>query len=859
MRRILILTCVAGMFAGSAASGAPKPQAKSEPMGFSDEAVKQAVEGAKEFLLMGIPEYAAAKKGGAAPQPKAPGPGRPQPEKAAKAPGGRRAPAPKPAKKAANRDEPPAWGKQGDGHVRRHSVGVVALMTYALLESGVSPQAPHMQKVLDWLSSVPCEETYSLGVRCNVWLAADQLGQKYQQQLADDVQTLIDSTSNGGYDYDCKGKKHAGNDNSASQYALLGIWAGARAGVRIAPEYWKLVFTYWSKGQGKDGGWPYRVGQGNTTGTMTAAGLASLYVCYDNLLADRLITVGSRAHTTIVDQINRGTAWFDKHFANLAKKPKWHEALGFEARWDYYFLYGIERVGLASGTKFFGNVDWYRAGATDLLQQQHPDGGWGGRWDPRSNQGKSDYMDTSFALLFLLRGQRPVLFNKLRYGTDRDWNKRPRDMASLTGWISKVFERGVNWQIVGINTPVSDWHDAPILYITGSGAPKFSTDDLAKLREFVMQGGAIFCTGEVNPVFRATMRKAYKDLFPDYELVECKPDHPIYTTHRSLHQEHSKSRVKVTFHEVNNGVRPLVVHTNDDLSASWQEAFWQKIPDEGTATVTDRNKWRRVEPHYQAAANLYQYVSEYGLLRNRGVDLWPKPVQFRPKRTIRLARLRHGGNWDPEPLAYKRFALLMANRTQTKVDLLEGLPIEKLAESGAKLAALTGTGPLKVSKLEQEMLKKFINDGGTLVVDAAAGNKQFAEAAELMLQEMYDVSRLRRLSTRSDFFRLDGYQIPKVRYRIEAKRRLGVMTDADPNLRVVITEGERAGVIYSPEDLTVGLLGCPAFGCAGYMPESAFELVRNITLIAAGILNEPKPAPPKAAETPKAAKTVPRK
>ena len=854
MRRILMLTCVAGMFAGGAAWGAPKPpapaQAKEPPIAFADEAVKEAIERAKEFLLMGIPEYAAAKRGGGAPQPRAPGPRRPAP--------------PRPGKRAANRAAPPAWGKPSDGHVGGHAVGVVSLMTYALLESGVSPQAPYMRKILDWLSSASCAKTYSLGVRCNVWLAADQLGQKYHQQLADDVQLLIDSTSNGGYNYDCKGKnaKSAGNDNSASQYALLGVWAGARAGVRIAPEYWKLVFTHWTKGQGNDGGWPYRVGQGNSSGTMTAAGLASLYVCYDNLLADQLITVGSRTHTTIVDQINRGTAWFDKHFANLSRKPKWEDALSFDARWRYYFLYGIERVGLASGTKFFGDVDWYRAGAAELLRSQHPDGGWGGRWDPRRKQGKSDYMDTSFALLFLLRGQRPVLFNKLRYGTDRDWNKRPRDMASLTGWISKVFERGVNWQIVGINTPVSHWHDAPILYITGSGAPKFSRDNLANLREFVMQGGAIFCTGEVNPVFRATMRKVYKELFPDYELVECKPDHPIYTTHRSLHHEHSKGRVKVAFQEVNNGVRPLVVHTNDDLSASWQEAFWRKVPDLEAATVTDRNKWRRIEPHYQAAANLYQYVSEYGLLRNRGVELWPKPLGVPPKRTIQLARLRHGGSWDPEPLAYKRFALLMANRTQTKVDVLDGLPIERLADSQqVKLASLTGVGGLKVSKLEQEMLKKFVSDGGMLVVDAAAGNKQFAEAAELMLQEMYDVGRLRRLSSRSDVFRLDGYEIPKVRYRLEAKRRLGVMTDADPNLRVVITEGERAGVIYSPEDLTVGLLGCPAFGCAGYMPESAFELMRNITLIAAGILDEakPKPAPPRAAETPKAPKAAPRK
>ena len=62
--------------------------------------------------------------------------------------------------------------------------------------------------------------------------------------------------------------------------------------------------------------------------------------------------------------------------------------------------------------------------------------------------------------------------------------------------------------------------------------------------------------------------------------------------------------------------------------------------------------------------------------------------------------------------------------------------------------------------------------------------------------------------------------------------------DADP-----LTDGSGAArcrivAAYGPPDaydLTVGLVGCPAYGCRGYSPTSAMKLTRNIVLYAAGV------------------------
>ena len=47
-----------------------------------------------------------------------------------------------------------------------------------------------------------------------------------------------------------------------------------------------------------------------------------------------------------------------------------------------------------------------------------------------------------------------------------------------------------------------------------------------------------------------------------------------------------------------------------------------------------------------------------------------------------------------------------------------------------------------------------------------------------------------------------------------------------------IAVGERTGVFYSREDLTGALVGYESATCGGYVPESAYQIVRNILLLA---------------------------
>lgn len=525
---------------------------------------------------------------------------------------------------------------------------------------------------------------------------------------------------------------------------------------------------------------------------MTAGGIASLFVCFDALYADKFVTC------TLGDefpppQIRKALGWFDENFA-VSRVPRAEGTPGQDR--VYYYLYGMERVGLASGYKYFGQNDWYSEGVRHLLDRQQDDGSWGGR------------ENTAFALLFLARGRHPILFNHLQY--DGDWDNRPRALANLTDWISRTFERTVNWQIIQMDVPVREWHDAPILYITGAKAPKFTEEQLAKLREYVDQGGTLLSVTECNAqAFTLGMQRVYEQLFPEYQLTALDRAHPLYTRDTQFPIARPVPALAVS-----NGVRLLAVHVPMDLSRSWQ--------------VNARSTAR---PEFEFAANLYVYQTDRTSLRNRGSRIWPE-ARTTGGRTVSVARVQYPGNWNPEPGAWVRLGILMGNLENVNLQAA-AVPIEELDAATHPIAHMTGTGEPSLTDAHRDALKRYMQAGGLLILEAAGGNDAFRRSAEQMLDTMFGALNRRQLAQRHALYNLPGRQIDEVTYRRTTRvRQPGLKT---PSLEAVLSDG-RIVAIYSPLDLGAGLVGYQAFGVDGYAPaekpenDSAYRVMRNILL-----------------------------
>ncbi|MCD4699497.1 MAG: DUF4159 domain-containing protein [Phycisphaerae bacterium] len=697
------------------------------------------------------------------------------------------------------------WSQWADGHWKEPGErgahtgmvyepnygGVTALCTHALLSAGESPQDPSMKKTLEWLSGFDTIGTYTRALRANVWGMLGRENQ-YRKMLDKDVGWLVEAAdSRGTYSYTyAKGDRRGLNqktwnrgryDNSNSQFGVLGVWSGARNGVEVPRKYWEHVEKHWKADQRPDGGWAYRGKTGRSYGSMSAAGLATMFICFDELYRGEFVKC--RANTDYKPVV-RGLKWMDENFSAI-KNP------GRGLSHYYYYLYGVERVGLASGYKYFGKQDWFKLGTANLLQKQGRRGNWGG------------VVDTSFALLFLARGQHPVLFNKLQY--PGSWNCRPRDLANFTRWVSRTFERSVNWQIIHLGVPVVEWHDAPILYISGATAPEFTDNDIESLRQFVNQGGVIFSEAAGNKgAFNIAMQGCYARIFPRYELTRLDRNHPIYDIHFKITQRGLMG--------ISNGDRLLAIHSPVEVSLGWQ-----------------MNAHATKKDIFGLGANIYFYVTDKGSLRNRGVSPWPAEKAFTPDETLKVTLVSYAGNYDPEPLAWKRFSILMGNRHRIAVKVSGPTEITALDASEQPVAAMTGTTAFSLTDEEHEALRKYIDGGGMLIVDAAGGSRAFADAAEKAFAKVLPEGKLGPILSSHAIYTRSGPVIEKVSYRKAV--RGSIANPHKPRLRGVLHKG-RLAIIFSRDDLTAGLVGYPCWGLRGYKPDSAFELMRNILLYA---------------------------
>jgi hypothetical protein len=155
---------------------------------------------------------------------------------------------------------------------------------------------------------------------------------------------------------------------------------------------------------------------------------------------------------------------------------------------------------------------------------------------------------------------------------------------------------------------------------------------------------------------------------------------------------------------------------------------------------------------------------------------------------------------------------------------------------------ITGTGHFKLDDTAWIQLKAYVENGGTLIIDAAGGSAIFADDARTQLLSIFpdasaQLDQPLRLS--NPLYSQIGQPLESVSYRPFARHAL-VENLKLPRIKG-IKFGDRIGVFFSAEDLSGGLVGEPVDGILGYEPDSATTLMEKMLLYAQGGGN---PVPP---------------
>ncbi|MBK9119151.1 MAG: DUF4159 domain-containing protein [Phycisphaerales bacterium] len=684
------------------------------------------------------------------------------------------------------------WEQHDKGH--QHYGGDTALALLALLYAGEDPRGDEIGRALGWLNSQTLKSTYAFGTRAHALaLLPDRM---HRSRLEADVTWLVSAMGRqgegaGAYDYLAAEDGTLRRwDNSNSQFGVLGVWMAAEAGVAVPDSYWDLVGRYWLRSQNADGGWGYMERE-DSTGSMTAAGVASLFV-----VLDQRFTRDPREGAEVQAAVDTGLRWLGRSFDPEQAGNEWH----------FYYLYGIERAGRASGYKSFAGKEWFRASAAWLLRQQRPGGSWEG-----TGGDMTEFRNTAFALMVLCHGRAPLTFNKLEHGAG--WNAQPRDVAGLTRYFSRSFERLMNWQIVKLDSTLDELLEAPVLYLYGTGRTEYTPVEAQKIREYCLRGGLVFAvSGDASGTFRRSIEELARQAFPELTLRPVSAEHPLLSGVVQFPLEGDYPLL-----EVANGVRTLLLLLDRDLAQTWSRA----VP--RGAQLRD----------FELAANVFLYATDKVFSRSRLQTPNIALENTAPTRTIAMARIAYDGPWDPEPYGWTRLRAHLHNRVRTNLLVTSGIRFDSEVLSNFSIAHITGTGPFTLSDEERRGLRHFLNSGGTLLADAAGATPGFVEALE---SELRAATRSEPRALRSTDYIVTGAGIPDavdlstVAFRRNARRMARGQTF--PPLLTFGTR-RRLQVIYSPLDLSAGLLGTQVYDLVGYEPEATLRIMQNLLLYAA--------------------------
>ena len=702
--------------------------------------------------------------------------------------------------------DPPSWNPDRDGQVSQRG-GYTPLVVLAMLHAGESYQDPRLREAVAHIEKADLTGTYAIALRTHVWAL---LPNRFSDRLAGDTQWLIDSFKprRGGWSYE-QPSRSGRYDNSLAQYGALALWEAGKRGVPVADRYWQRLEQRFIDNQFPDGGWNYRTNQ-PVSGSMTAAGLTTLFITQDVLHARDAVNLDERTKRPYERAIESGLRWMDENFTAAGNPGK--------NTYFFYYLYGVERVGLASGYASFGGHDWFRAGAAAIIDRLCRVDAASGAVTVRGSSSRSGSVRVrrlAFALLFLSRGRVPLAINKLMV-PGLAWNNRPRDVANLTHWLGRETEAELNWQIVSLDDPPESWLNAPVLYLASDERLPWVAEpsgELAKLKRYLDLGGLLLAASEGRgTAFARSVQDAGRAMYPQHEWRVLPRDHWAYTLLFSAKGKRPRLR------GLSNGVRELIVLVQGtDLPAVLQArdekrlAFWTTM------------------------AHVYLHASEMNRPRPRLARHAPATAGGKSGNADRatVVRATYDGNWNPEPLALEVF-----DGAVDDIELAAAVhPLAGIADIDPRpdLVVVNGIAAREFTAAEQSAVKTYVGAGGVILFETPGGRGGFTRSAEDMVQALFGIKAQRLVDTRvitGDGLR-GASNLTQVRYRPYAQQ-IFAAHETTPRLRGLIIDGQPR-VLFSREDISQALLDQPCWGVAGYSPATARQLMANILRHAAAM------------------------
>lgn len=730
--------------------------------------------------------------------------------------------------------------------------GLTALVTLSLLSAGEPVPSEPIQKALRYLESIGNPKmTYATALQTMVFCAAD--AKRYQVRIAENVRWLESTqiaagTHQGSWAY--SGRQGSG-DNSNAQFALLALYEAERTGTKVDAKVWRAAADYWRRTQRPDGSWGYTPDEA-PTGSMTSAGIASLVIASGQLASGNAAVRDGQVECCragdegdAARRVELGLQWLGQHFRVDANPTAGGLGTNVLSRaYLFYYLYGVERVGRLTGRRYFVGQrtvdgrktpqphDWYREGAAELIgRKDRLQKCWVGAGLSESNP----VLATSFALLFLSKGRRPIVLSQLRH-EDEDWNSHPAGIPNLTRRVEQRWKRDLTWQTIdGRGANLVDLQQTPVLFVSGRNALELTPPQKEILKQYVVQGGFLFveachgrgCDGQA---FDTSFRRLLDELFPDSKLRLLPPDHPVWYAESKVDPNHLRP-----LYGLDTCCRTSIVYCPETLSCFWDLFRFERQTTDPPEVLAE------IESVMRIGENVVTYATNRELKDKLDRPLITLSGAKRELRrgTLYVPKLNHGGGADEAVNAWSNLLTLFGRQTQLPVSpeaRLIAATDEQLYDY--PIVFMHGRRAFRFSAAERQALAEYLRRGGFLFADSICANPQFTESFRAELRAMFPDAKLVRVPANhpllSGEFR--GHDVATVTLRDPQARGADDPLTARqvrtaPLLEALEIDG-RWAVIFSPYDISCALENHASLECKGYVTADAAKIAVNVLLFA---------------------------
>ena len=723
------------------------------------------------------------------------------------------------------------------------NVGATSLVVLALANAGVEANNLNVQRAVQWLRTQTPEDTYAVALQTMVFamLSPDADRALIERNTAWlEAGQVRQGPMAGAWSYG-RQDRGGGGDNSNSQFALLALHEAARVGVRVKEETWVRAQQYWAACANADGSWGYTIGNQGGSGSMTCAGIASVWITSEHIgtpdaraAQDSVSCCGGGSTPKILE---RGLDWLGRRFS-VRENP----GTGGQT-WLYYYLYGLERVGRFTARRYIGEHDWYLEGAKMFVGVQ--DGLTGRFVAPRI---EDPVVATSFALLFLAKGRRPVIVAKSRHDPDNDWNRHGHDVAHLVEHVEqrwrKDYPAGLSWHV--LHTPsagLEDFLQAPVFWLSGKVACDLGPDAGRRLRRYVDVGGFIFAeaccpkSGEFDRRFRQLVAEIFPE--PEYRLNLLPPEHPAW---------HAEEIVPPDLHRpllgVDYGCRTCLIYAPPtdarpgDPAMPSLSCLWELGGPSRRALPAGIRQ--EVDAALAIGTNVLAYATNRELKRKDELFAVAPPERSDPDRLDRgqmaIAKLKHAGMCDAAPAALANILRAAARELDVRVD-----DTPSQIDPGDErifdyhLVFMHGRQGFAFDGPRRERLAAFLQRGGTLLADSVCAAGGFTQAFRAEIAALLPSHKLEEIPADDPIFTAQeygGYDIRSVTLREPAggEGAMGVRKRAIAPKLEGVRMGDRWAVIFSPYDISCSLEKQNSMECTGYGRDDAEKIALNVLL-----------------------------